>query len=163
MSFEERGENSFVINNLISGNHSTIYGGGVYCANACTVFINNTVADNICDGKGGGINIYSAFDNSCAPKLYNNIIWNNTAPEGSQIAIRGIGSSPDFYNCDMKGGRYDFHFFYNATYANNIGDYINNINTDPVFFAENDYRIYSVSKKIHFLLQGTACSDSRER
>ena len=151
LSFEDFGYDfwydgivSFVYNNLIADNSSTVYGGGVYFANSFAAFINNTVVNNVCDGKGGGINVYSATDKVCWPLIYNNIIWCNSAAEGDQIAVGGSGSSPVLQNCDIQGGKPNIHYFLGAAGIPD-SNYVSNIDIYPVFFAESDYRIYNGS------------------
>ncbi|MFA7122704.1 MAG: T9SS type A sorting domain-containing protein, partial [Candidatus Delongbacteria bacterium] len=80
----------------------------------------------------------------------NNIIWNNSAAEGNQIALGGDGSYPIFNNSDILGGKQNVHYFLSAV-AIPDSNYVNNIDSDPLFLDEwnGDY----------FLTENSPCID----
>lgn len=82
-----------VIHNcLITYNTAVNSGGGISCTWGVEPRISNcTIADNDAIGTnsyGGGI--YVSYESE--PSVINSIIWNNTGPNGSQIALRNGGS-----------------------------------------------------------------------
>jgi hypothetical protein len=99
-------------NNTFSGNRAP-QGAGVYARPfygnpGCSVniFTNNTFHANQATGQGGGIWI-RLYDHDDIAKIYNNILWMNTAPEGADVWINNDGdddSSPstvELFNNDF--------------------------------------------------------------
>ena len=144
----ELNSNSTIANNTISNNPS----GGISCTNSNSTITNNTISNNT-SSNGGGINFNNSsptitnntiannagvtggalyFDYTSSPTFRNNILWGNTASSsGAQVFINDAGSSPNFYYCDVQGGKAAFAAylgFYTGTYQNNI-------NIDPKFVA----------------------------
>ncbi|MCP4708097.1 MAG: T9SS type A sorting domain-containing protein, partial [Planctomycetes bacterium] len=67
-----------------------------------------------------------------SPALYNSIIWDNTVnSSGAQIYLAGTQSDPDFYYCDIQGGRDGIEG--PGSGDNYSGDYENNLDLDPLF------------------------------
>ncbi|MHA2100147.1 MAG: T9SS type A sorting domain-containing protein, partial [Candidatus Kariarchaeaceae archaeon] len=64
------------------------FGAGIYAIGESRGFnlrlINNTIADNNATVKGGGLYLYNGYAD-----MTNNIIWNNTAPNDSDVCYRG--------------------------------------------------------------------------
>ncbi len=85
-------------NNLIKKNIAT-YGGGGWIGNAFSFarLTNNTIVENQAAVKGGAIHTTSA-----EPTVMNSILWNNEAPEESEIFVES-GTIHVSYS-DIKGG-----------------------------------------------------------
>ncbi len=120
-----------LVNNEISGNYS-YYGGGIGVYNdASPLIVNNSITNNTAT-YGGGLSMMS----NCSPTIINTIIWDNS---GNQIYLRDTEdgeADPDFYYCDIQGGIEGFGFFENTVY---VGNYQNNIDTDPCFIGSGLY------------------------
>jgi hypothetical protein len=86
-------------NNLIEGNASAFFGGGVANLNASPIYINNTIVYNS-STYGGGF----YCKDSVSPDFYNTIFWGNTAAVGPQGYLFEFYSQADFFNCDVEGG-----------------------------------------------------------
>jgi hypothetical protein len=131
------GANAIVINNLINNNCATTYGGGIRCRWASPQIINNTIVNNSADIYGGGIDFYDRSD----PNLFNNIIWDNSAPEGDQISISSSAADPNFYHCNIQNGINGFYFTGTATQEDYEGILENNISQNPNFIANDDFHL----------------------
>jgi len=87
-------------NNIITKNKAS-HGAGIYVTIEHTVsrpdYINNTIVKNKATIAGGGI-----FSDQSEPTLMNSILWNNKAPQGSEIFVDG-GTLVVSYS-DVKGG-----------------------------------------------------------
>jgi hypothetical protein len=82
-------ESVTAINNQIEGNISHGDGGGVYLytrGNAA-VFTNNTVVGNMSSNRGGGLFALFDGDQGAGIELYNNLFWNNTSGNASDLWI----------------------------------------------------------------------------
>jgi hypothetical protein len=100
--------------NLIIGNSTVMYGGGLNCYDSTPLIYNNTVYGNTASAGAGGLRSYFAN-----PTGFNNIFWNNASTE--EIS----GDFKCTYS-DIQGG-------YSGT---------GNINANPLFInsaAENFY------------------------
>jgi parallel beta-helix repeat protein len=88
-----------VHNNLIINNNAIYNGGGIYVGdqNSEAQIINNTIIADTALLYGGGI-----CANSVSPCILNTIVWDNVAPDGSQIYTMG-GNTQVFYS-DIQGG-----------------------------------------------------------
>ncbi|MEN8192115.1 MAG: T9SS type A sorting domain-containing protein [Bacteroidota bacterium] len=75
--------NPILENNIFQMNKAT-YGGGGWIGDAFsfTKVINNTIIKNQAESKGGAI-----YTKGAAPVVMNSILWNNKAPEGSEIFV----------------------------------------------------------------------------
>lgn len=115
-------------NNIISDNIG-YNGGGIHCYNCSPMLFNNTIANNIANQLGGGIDC----NEYAKPILTNNIIWGNSSlSEGNQVSISN--SKPDFYYCDIQGGLESFGG------GSSPENYENNIDVDPNF-VDSDYHL----------------------
>jgi hypothetical protein len=143
-----------ISNNTISNNFATSWGGGLLVGgidfdNMRFIITNNTIVNNSCALQGGGINVYLEHDRVTAD-LYNNIVWNNDAPEGADLALRN--------DVNMNGDASPVNLFHNDfDHRNPEGIYIqvdfpipssNLDNIDPSFVEDplnDDYHLTSDS------------------
>jgi len=122
------GGNSFpaVSSNVIAGNEAW-GGGGIAITNANPVLFNNTIVDNRAN-HGGGVDF--PFGTGT---LVNTILYNNQATDvGNEVHLGGVYTA-SFYACDIKGGLAGMAQDHSAGAPDYAGDYIGNINADPVF------------------------------
>ncbi len=123
-------------NCVIMGNHAVQKGGGVWSnpndEYADIRYTNCTIIDNECDNIGGGMSLgcYNKYVTNC-------IIWGNTAPHGSQIAVHCATSTTDVAYSDVEYGGAGVYFEYGGTLNWGPG----NIYADPHFSLEGDYHI----------------------
>lgn len=152
IEFDRYNKPGLVMNNLIANNNITGNSCVIYIRDSSPIFINNTITKNNAPSGSTAIYIYSQNSPYSSPEFYNNIIWNNITADSTQIAIYDDDTVPDFYNNLIQYGKENFKFLYNATPENNIGDYINNIDLDPLFLDEwnGDY----------FLTENSSCIDA---
>lgn len=117
-----------ITGNLIANNSkilgtNSFAGAAIFLSRSNSVISNNTICNNLTDGKGGGL-----FSILSEPTMYNNIIWGNEAAEGDQVQISNSENhSPDFYNCLIEG---DSAGFGGVKFS---GEYLNNLSDDPLF------------------------------
>jgi len=103
------GDTISFINNTISNNSamgSPGYGGGVLAHDGILTFINNTLAGNSASSEGGGIRAYTE-DANCIARIYNNVLWMNTAPQGADLWINNNGDE-DFFPSPVELFNNDF-------------------------------------------------------
>jgi parallel beta-helix repeat protein len=124
--------NSQVSNNCITNNSSSSNGGGIYCSNSSPTITNNTIANNLAN-KGGALFCTS----SSSPFLKNSIIWGDSAIiSGNHVYIDDQASKPDIIYSNINGGSASFGLNTNVFY---LGNYNNNINSNPIFiFPSNE-------------------------
>lgn len=127
-----------ITNNLFTGNSCVFFGGAISCNRAHPRFVNNTITENFSQSYGGGF----YCNDSAVPVLVNNILYNNSAPVGSEVYIWDIYSAPEFYYCDVEGGKEAFEGSGGTAYT---APYINNIDTLPGFSMSTLYP-YSLSE-----------------
>jgi hypothetical protein len=120
-----------VSNNLLDQNQAIFFGGGIACIRAHTKFVNNTIVNNS-SSYGGG---FYANDSAC-PRNYNNLFYGNFAYEGVEVYIWDIYSAPDFYFCNIPGGKDDFAG--SGGHEGYHGIYENNQDTTPMFVGSVD-------------------------
>jgi len=162
--------NVIISGNFISGNVTTRAGGGIFTLTTNALITNNMIINNQCfggEGEGGGIKCWIndksiiinntiAYNNAthgggiCCnqnsdPILINNIIWENTATYGNQVNLLEATSDPNFFFCDIQGGKEEFGG--NGSGVNYTGQYENNIDSDPLFVdvPANDFRLTDYS------------------
>lgn len=113
-------------NNLVYENEALFFGGGIACIRSQTVFVNNTVMDNL-SVYGGG---FYCNDSAC-PSNYNCLFYNNFAFEGIEVYIWDIRSAPNFYYCNVPGDTSDFAG--SGGHEGYHGEYLHNLDTVPDF------------------------------
>lgn len=127
--------NQSIVNNLLEGNSSLYFGGGLAVLEASMLFTNNTIVNNI-SGAGGGLyvntNSFSIFKNC--------ILWGNSCPgsNGPQVYIWDTYSAPEFYYCDIEGGVEAFSGT-GGIGTGFIGVYEDCIEIDPQFNLSGNY------------------------
>jgi len=124
------------INNSVTGNNCSTSGGGIYIYTQSkyedtgnVTLTNNTITENSSGENGGGI--YLAMSKTI--KLYNNIIWGNTALSGKDIYLFAYEGTSSAYNNDYS------YIYGSWTFS------ANNINADPHFIGGGDYHLHSNS------------------
>jgi hypothetical protein len=125
-----------VVNNIVAKNNCENTGGGIFAASSSpsgttgdVSLTNNTVSENSADFAGGGV---SVIEDGNITQMYNNIIWNNSAPAGGDIHITGSGISYGYFNDYSKmDGTWDFSAM--------------NINEIPRFIGNGNYHLLSIS------------------
>ena len=142
--------------NVISGNVTTRAGGGIFTMTSTAIITNNIIIKNQCfggEGEGGGIKCWIddkpiIINNTIAyntathgggiccnqnadPLVINNILWGNTASDGNQVNCLEGGSDPNFFFCDIQGGKEGFGGTGSGVYY--TGQYENNVDVDPLF------------------------------
>jgi len=125
-------------NNLIYSNAANEEGGGVDLEDNCqATFNNNTITGNFAL-LGGGIDV----EVNTSPTFRNDIIWENTAfVDGNQIHLFSEDSDPNFYYCDIQGGKDSIGTWYgDDIYLSYNGIYENNSDLDPDFITEGNYQ-----------------------
>lgn len=118
------------MNNSIANNTAANGGGGIYCdyTFSSPAITGNTISNNSAS-KGGALycSLYSGL------VVNNTIIWGNTAStSGNQLYLDDENSDPDFYYCNIQGGTASFGLNDGIFYT---GDFLNNIDTLPLFVA----------------------------
>jgi parallel beta-helix repeat protein/predicted outer membrane repeat protein len=149
-----------IINNIIQGNKASAnsgQGGGFYFNKSYPIITNNTISGNMASDEGGGI--YANGDLT----ITNTILWDNSAPSGSQIAG---GSTLKVTYCDVQGGwpgtgnidadplfvdpgAGDFHITVDSPCLD-AGD--NNVPSLPILDFEGDPRIFPGNGKGVYLV-----------
>lgn len=119
-------------NNLVEGNSAVFFGGGVSCIRSNTVFANNTITDNYAVYGGGFYANDSAF-----PVHYNSLFYDNRAEVGQEVYIWDIKSAPDFYFCNMPGGKEGFEG--SGGQQGYHGIFEHNLDTMPGFASPGSY------------------------
>ncbi len=119
-----------IMNNSIANNTAANGGGGIYCdyTFSSPAITGNTISNNSAS-KGGALycSLYSGL------VVNNTIIWGNTAStSGNQLYLDDENSDPDFYYCNIQGGTASFGLNDGIFYT---GDFLNNIDTLPLFVA----------------------------
>jgi hypothetical protein len=119
-------------NCIIIGNNANYDGGGIDAS--ITTIRNCTIAGNRAGHWGGGIFLegYYEFSNST---FIDSILWNNSALEGEQIALKEDGTGEPTLTVsysDVQGGQEQIHLY--GTCILNWGP--GNIDTDPCFVQE---------------------------
>jgi hypothetical protein len=132
------GEGSLVMtNNMVLQNISNDRIGGIFALSTestgtphKTILTNNTISENRAANKSGGL-----FLSGCSGhevKVYNNIIWNNEAPVGSDVHLTEAGSFSGYNN--------NYHGMEGAW--SREGD---NMDQDPAFVDTDDFHLSSSS------------------
>ena len=91
--------NAELVNNVVTGNTGTEYGGGVNLdADSTAILTNNTIANNAATDTGSGVGLY----NGASMTFVNGIVWGNTGDGIFDQA--GAGSSTTVTYSDVQGG-----------------------------------------------------------
>ena len=134
-------------NNTFTGNTADS-GGGAYVP-AGAPLTNNTFAENTATSEGGGVWL-KVIDGYYIERLYNNIIWNNTAPTAADFYIDNTGDGPfppvlvNLFNSDFDqsaSGTYIAKPF--AIDSSNLND------ANPLFVNNGNYHLTSSSPCIN--------------
>jgi len=113
--------------NLVAGNHAGIGGGGICISAGSNPKITNfTLVVNTAIHVGGG----ALISENSTPTFRNSILYFNSAKYGNEVYINDMGSDPNFYYNDIKGGLENFKGYGTLDYT---GDYLNNMDRNPVF------------------------------
>jgi hypothetical protein len=147
-------------------------GGAIYYLGATPITLSNSVISGNTGQTGGGLYLYGSGSFKCSnvmitqntsiydgggvymqlsPLFFNTIIWNNTAPGGSQVNINLTTSEPQFHYCDIQGGKESFTGTGSGVNYNFDYDNAHNINADPQFTnpAGNDFTFIETSPCIN--------------
>lgn len=121
--------------NLVVGNGSVFYGGGMGFATCTLSILNNTVVGNYTSGGGGMFFNFESY-----PIIRNNIVWGNThqGAGGPQVYIWDALSAPEFYYNDIQGGVEAFGGG-GGLPGGFIGIYEDNLDVDPEFTGSAPY------------------------
>ena len=137
-----------LINNAFCTNNANT-GAGIYSDYYNLSMINNTVSDNNASSQGGGIWVQLG-ENIYPGKLYNNIIWNNTAPVAADLYIDNTGDDQffpvpvDLFNNDLDQSTSGMVIVKPFTI-----DPRNLNNTDPLFVSSGNYHLSASSPCIN--------------
>lgn len=138
-----------ITGNTITGNDA-LYGGGIYCDQAEPTISGNIITGNSSEGYGGGINAYAASGLESNPYIVNNLITNNTAGYGGGGITAQLNAYPTITNNTITGNTggimsasSSYPWITNCIVWNNgvngkpnfYGSYggSNNISSDPLF------------------------------
>jgi predicted outer membrane repeat protein len=121
------------------------WGGAIELQDNCVAqIINNTIADNYADLWGGGIHCWTAS----TANVWNSILWNNAASNGSQILLQDIDDMLNCHYSDIMGGQSGVEG------EGSIGDWVECIDEDPMF--EGSDTCY------YHLTEGSPCIDASD-
>ena len=152
-----RGAGAFILgkgtltNNIFIGNRST-YGGAIFWGDGKSflpgmeiTMINNTITGNAAENQGGGIRV-DFLGNTSHGQFYNNIIWNNTAPEAADLYIDNTGNDPLFpVPLDLFNNDFDQSAPGTVIVKPFAIDPSNLNNADPLFVRSGNYHLSSSS------------------
>ena len=127
-----------VTNCLFIGNESTgSHGGGIFCHSSSNPTITNcTFSGNVADDMAGGL--FSGGETTVVD-LNNCIFWENSAPNGNQLAAGGDGVLNVSY-CDVENGSAGVYID-----GGTLNWLAGNIEDDPNFALVDDYHLASDS------------------
>ena len=139
-------------NNTFTENTVTENGGGAYIyadVDADAILTNNTFTGNLAEIQGGGLWLILK-QNDFTGFVYNNIVWNNTSPEGADLYIDNTGDDP-FFPVTVNLFNNDFDQSASGTYiAESFTiDPSNLDNEDPLFVGNGDYHLTASSPCIN--------------
>jgi len=117
--------------NLFANNSCLFFGGAIAFIKANPLVLHNTFTENNSYSYGGAV----YCNDSAAPVIINTIIQGNHAGEGAQIYIWDILSAPEFYHCNIQGGKEAFGgtggIGFHSGYSNNIDTISEFLNSGP--------------------------------
>lgn len=132
--------NPEIVNNVISNNWAT-YGGGFYIESARPVLINNTIVGNQAE-YGAGI---ASIGSQAFPKLFNSIIWGNSASTSGSAVFKPNGSILIRYSNVQDGWLGEGNFNQDPVFNDTIYYYLNSASPcidaghpDPLFNDRED-------------------------
>jgi len=140
--------NSFIRNTAFSTNYGQ--GGGILIRvvdSAAVIMTNNTFSHNRATLQGGGFYLTPTGNvTSISCSLYNNIIWNNDAYQGSDLWINNLGEDP-LFPLEINLFNNDFDQSASGTYIVSpfAIDSSNLNNIDPGFVSSENYHLSSFS------------------
>ncbi|MEI6435057.1 MAG: LamG-like jellyroll fold domain-containing protein [Bacteroidota bacterium] len=122
-----------MIQNLIANNNAGTASGGVGFTSSSPLMLNNTIWNNTGENFAGGLGLEANSN----PIIRSNIIYGNHAVHygGNQVYLYDNTSNPNFYYCDIEGGKTGF----GGNNTNYSGVYQNNINSDPLFVSAGNF------------------------
>ncbi|PID30141.1 MAG: hypothetical protein CR982_01665 [Candidatus Cloacimonadota bacterium] len=139
-------DGSLEVRNCIIRNNKADNGGAIYSRNSNPILINNTIINNLARKDGGAIYTKDSYGS-----FVNTIFWGNSAERGKQLYLSDAHSNPDFYNCDIEGGKKDFKG--PGAGVNFEGKYLDCIDKDPLINESEEGIYYS-------LLENSPCINS---
>ena len=136
-------------NNIYRGNAAS-YGGAIYANASDIAIINNTISENTATYQGGGLWV-RLNDNEFTGKLYNNIIWKNTAPKVTDLYIDNTLNDPLSLPVTVNLFNNDFDQSASGIYITTpfAIDSSNLNNVDPLFVSSGNYYLSSSSPCIN--------------
>ncbi|MCH2102332.1 MAG: right-handed parallel beta-helix repeat-containing protein [Planctomycetes bacterium] len=128
--------------NIISNNESSNDGGGISCLETSPNLDRNTIVMNRAIGQGGGM----AFYGGCYPTVMDSILWDNSAPSGSQAAVDGDSwqwgySAMRISYSDLQGGKSGVY----VAPGNSLTWAAGMIDQDPQFIGPGDWNLLATS------------------
>ena len=148
------GDDSTLTNNVFTGNKAIGdygSGGGVYIignfsGTSVGTLTNNTITGNTATVNGGGIRAKVSYPGN----LYNNIIWNNTASDGTDLYIDNTGDDP-FFPVTVNLFNNDFDQSASGVYITSpfTIDPSNLDNANPLFEGSDDFYLTASSPCIN--------------
>jgi parallel beta-helix repeat protein len=119
-----------ITNCVVSDNSAGDYGGGIDISHSNPTILNCTITGNSAVQRGGGVNVYHIANVG----ITNNILWDNIASNGPQIAILDASCSVSYSN--LQSGQGDVYI--NIRPRHGCDDCMlnwgpGNIDADPLF------------------------------
>lgn len=140
------GSNPVFVNNAVINNIAQYAAGGVYYYQSNGVANNNTFANNSAE-EGNAIYFYES-----SPVFRNTIIWGDLLPS-PPVHLSDDASDPDFYYCDIRGGKTGFSGD-GSGILHYTGTYENNIELNPLF-ENNGYHKFRLQRLSPCINSGT--------
>ncbi|MCK4782327.1 MAG: right-handed parallel beta-helix repeat-containing protein [Desulfobacteraceae bacterium] len=133
-------------NNVITQNSASSFGGGASVQSTTTITLTNNVITQNSASWGGGLRLGVGK----AAHIYNNIIWQNTGPEGTDLYIQN-DEDDNFIPSPVYLFNNDFNQSSSGTYMAIpfTIDPTNLDNEDPLFVGSGDYHLTASSPCIN--------------
>lgn len=134
------------VNNIFYQNVVNM-GGGAYIGGN-SILTNNTFYENAAEERGGGLHLSGAYiPEGGMIQVFNNIVWKNTAPQGSDIYIEnsvhssgGIGLFNNNFDQSISGTHMVVPFAIDPSNLNN---------KDPLFVGNGNFNLTALSPCIN--------------